>query len=366
MRTVGTKVIVKIDKKLQSQKREKIGNMYIPDYLMNYKRNLQFGEVVNFGNKVLDVCPEIEIGCIAIFHHSVEFKVVNKNKEDGSESIEETDDYLIDTLENGDELRHLSATNDIGCELFGVWKNGTIFPSKHIVFCKPNVKQSGFQEVKGIFINNDEDKQKIKDEIEIIQHKIDEFLRVVTQMPESETTYRMIENTKVEITNAQNKKKALKKRLNKITLAELEVVYLPNTNNIQNVNIGDKILSDSKFIYPLDLFGTEFALIREFKIIHGKVIDGKPVPINDRVFIKQDKAQNEMNGFIIPDRAQEKPFSGIVLSTGEPYDYPMDIKEGDHVIFHPLGMIEIFIDDVAYLIIHSQNVLAKVEEALLA
>lgn len=358
MQAIKNTIIVKIDKKLQASKREKIGSIYIPDYMMDFRNNLQFGEIVSIGHGAADICPRLQVGGVAIFHHAVEFKVVSTNIEEGATIPE--DDHLISINEDGDEFRRVHVTNDLGSELFGTYYDGVISPAKSILFCKPQVKQSEWQQVKGIFINSEDDVAQCKEGIEILDHTISEYTNVLQKMRPSEQNLKFREEIGRELSKAQSHKEVLIKKLKRVTLLELEVMFTPE--NVKNIQNGDKILVDSKFLYPLNIFGVNFILIRDTRIVHGKTIKSKPVPINDRVIIKQDnpKEQTE-SGIIIPESARTKPFSGVVISIGEPFEYETDVLEGDRILYHPLGAIEIFIDDVAYVIIHVQNILSKLK-----
>lgn len=356
IKTTNNKVVVKIDKVLQAEKRNKIGNFYIPSYLMDFKNNLQFGEVLSFGPNVSEICPEIEVGCVAIFHHAVEYKVLSTNVDEQAVVTEDT--HYLFTDDDGNEIRFLHATKDLGSELFGVYKNGQIHPCNNIIFCAPEVKQSDWQKIKGIYINNEQDEIYIKDQLEIIGHGISEYKRTLTQIKPNELNQNMRENIISEIGRFTRQRDEMAKKLKRITLAELTVQFVPKS--ILNVAPGDKILIDNKLIYPLTIFNTTFALIRDFKIIHGKTINNLPVPINDRLIVKQDSPKEKSDaGIIFPDTAKEKPNSGIVISVGESYEYETNVKSGDRIVFHNLGAIEIFIDDAPFLIIHSQNILAK-------
>ena len=90
-------------------------------------------------------------------------------------------------------------------------------------------------------------------------------------------------------------------------------------------------------------------------------------PLHDRVLIRRVE-QEEMTagGIMIPDTAREKPMEGEVLAVGpgardeDGNHIPMDLEEGDEVIFSKYGgtEIKVGVDDV--LILRESDVLAKV------
>ena len=91
-------------------------------------------------------------------------------------------------------------------------------------------------------------------------------------------------------------------------------------------------------------------------------------PLQDRVLVKRVK-EEEMTkgGIIIPDTAKEKPQEGQVVAVGagrmdeDGKRVPMDIKEGERVLFGKYSGTEINIDDDEHLILKEDEVLAILE-----
>ncbi len=90
-------------------------------------------------------------------------------------------------------------------------------------------------------------------------------------------------------------------------------------------------------------------------------------PLGDRLIVEVlDEDETTVSGIVLPDTAKEKPQRGRVLSVGpgarnEDGEFvPMDISEGDEIIFSKYGGTEIKVglDDV--LILRESDVLAKV------
>jgi chaperonin GroES len=70
---------------------------------------------------------------------------------------------------------------------------------------------------------------------------------------------------------------------------------------------------------------------------------------------------------VIPDTAKEKPQEGKVLAVGpgrfeDGQRSPMDVKEGDTVIFSKYGGTEIKYGSEEYLILSARDVLAVVDK----
>ena len=91
----------------------------------------------------------------------------------------------------------------------------------------------------------------------------------------------------------------------------------------------------------------------------------KVKPLNDKVLvIRIEEEQTTSGGIIIPDAAKEKPQEGkvIAVGTGKVNDkgerIPLDVKEGDRVLFSKYGGSDIKIDGVEHLIMREDDILA--------
>ena len=90
-------------------------------------------------------------------------------------------------------------------------------------------------------------------------------------------------------------------------------------------------------------------------------------PLADRVVVKKlDAEEKTMGGIVLPDTAREKPQKGEVLAIGpgkiddKGTRHPMEVKEGDKVLFAKYSGTEIKIEGVEYLIIPEHDILAIV------
>ena len=85
-------------------------------------------------------------------------------------------------------------------------------------------------------------------------------------------------------------------------------------------------------------------------------------PLADRVLIQPTPAEEvTMNGIIIPDSAKEKPLHGKVLAVGNgTKDEPMQLKEGDEVLYGKYAGTEIEFDGEKILIMRQNDVLAVI------
>jgi chaperonin GroES len=91
----------------------------------------------------------------------------------------------------------------------------------------------------------------------------------------------------------------------------------------------------------------------------------KARPLNDRVLLKRiEETEAVKGGIIIPETAKEKPMEGEVISVGpgkimeDGKRSQMDLKAGDRVLFGKYAGTEIKIDDVEYIIMREEEILA--------
>ncbi len=92
-------------------------------------------------------------------------------------------------------------------------------------------------------------------------------------------------------------------------------------------------------------------------------------PIGDRVVVKVlEQEEKTKGGIVLPDTAKEKPQQGkvVAVGTGRILDngqkVPLEIKEGDTVIFAKYAGTEVKIEGEEYLILSERDVLAVVEK----
>jgi len=90
-------------------------------------------------------------------------------------------------------------------------------------------------------------------------------------------------------------------------------------------------------------------------------------PLHDRVLVKRVK-EEEMTkgGIIIPDTAKEKPIEGKVVACGNGkvlengQTRPLEVKQGDTVLFGKYGGTEVKIDGEEHLILREDDILGVV------
>jgi chaperonin GroES len=93
-------------------------------------------------------------------------------------------------------------------------------------------------------------------------------------------------------------------------------------------------------------------------------------PLEDRIVVKpSDEEETTASGIVIPDTAKERPQEGKVVAVGPGrFDddgknrVPMDVKEGDTVIYSKYGGTEVKVEGDEYLILSARDVLAVVDK----
>ncbi|EHM87532.1 MAG: co-chaperone GroES [Actinomyces graevenitzii] len=90
-------------------------------------------------------------------------------------------------------------------------------------------------------------------------------------------------------------------------------------------------------------------------------------PLEDRVVIQTVEAEQTTSfGLVLPDTAKEKPQEGKVVAVGpgriddNGKRVPVDVAEGDLVIYSKYGGTEVKYDGEEYLILSARDILAVV------
>jgi len=93
-------------------------------------------------------------------------------------------------------------------------------------------------------------------------------------------------------------------------------------------------------------------------------------PLADRLIVEPiEREETTASGIILPETAKEKPQEGTVLAVGpgrkdeEGRLIPMDVKEGDRVLYAKYAGTEVKLpDDRKVLVLKESDVLAIVEK----
>jgi len=94
-------------------------------------------------------------------------------------------------------------------------------------------------------------------------------------------------------------------------------------------------------------------------------VEKKIRPVGDRVVVKPT-AREEVtkSGIVIPDTAKEKPQEGTVVAVGSGRlldngdRAPIDVHEGDRILFAKYGGTEFKLDGEEYLVLKENDILA--------
>ncbi len=94
-------------------------------------------------------------------------------------------------------------------------------------------------------------------------------------------------------------------------------------------------------------------------------------PLGDRLIVRAlEEEQTTASGIVLPDTAKEKPQRGEVIAAGDGrYDedgekrIPLDVKEGDKVLYSKYGGTEIKVEGEDLLVLRESDVLAKIDES---
>lgn len=92
-------------------------------------------------------------------------------------------------------------------------------------------------------------------------------------------------------------------------------------------------------------------------------------PLGDRVLVKPIEVEERTkSGIVLPDTAKEKPQQGRVLAVGQGrlldngQTVPLQVKEGDRVLYSKYSGTEVKIENEEYLVLSERDILAIIEE----
>jgi chaperonin GroES len=90
-------------------------------------------------------------------------------------------------------------------------------------------------------------------------------------------------------------------------------------------------------------------------------------PLHDRVIVQRlEEGEQKVGGIIIPDSAKEKPQQGKVIAVGkgkvekDGKVTPLDVKDGDTILFGKYSGQEIKLDGEEYLIMREEEILGVI------
>ncbi len=92
-------------------------------------------------------------------------------------------------------------------------------------------------------------------------------------------------------------------------------------------------------------------------------------PLGDRVIVRAvEEEETTSGGILLPDTAKEKPQKGRVLAVGDGKlsedagkRIPLEVSEGDEVLYSKYGGTEIKVDAEELLVLRESDLLAKVQ-----
>jgi chaperonin GroES len=92
-------------------------------------------------------------------------------------------------------------------------------------------------------------------------------------------------------------------------------------------------------------------------------------PLGDRLIVRAiEEEETTTSGIVLPDTAKEKPQKGKVLAVGDGKiseesgkRVPLDVSEGDEVLYSKYGGTEIKVDGEELLVLRESDVLAKIQ-----
>lgn len=84
-------------------------------------------------------------------------------------------------------------------------------------------------------------------------------------------------------------------------------------------------------------------------------------PMGDRILVKMKESETKTaSGIIIPQTAQEKTQTGVVVAVGTDTDV-IKVKVGDEIMYDKYAGTQVKIDGAEHLIVKMSDILAVIE-----
>lgn len=235
----------------------------VPAGSQDMRFNLQFGEIIMIGENAAKIFPEAVLGHNLLIHHSVEYK----ERAEGDKNW--NDWHLIESDQNF-EYRLVHAEK----EVLGVWDmnesdiSKSVIPFKDFIFCHSSYVKSEFQFINGVWQPMVWEKSfdELTEQLDELKAQIEELNTdsVMKQM-DNEENYKQKGFIKKAIDSINKERADITRKMHQKRLVEVNVIFvnqLTNTEYSCLIEPGDKILVDYFTLYPLDIYGTHYVLVR--------------------------------------------------------------------------------------------------------
>lgn len=256
MKVLPRFILIKIDKAKQKTLQEKVGNIYISPKYLYMKFNLQYGEVMQIGERAAKVFPDMKVGNTAIFRHTIEsddWRLMHKEfnpKYPGDYSMR--DEYrIVDTSSiNGREI--LGYINS-----YGTWIANDLY-----IYVNADVKPVETQYFTSLLLSTDgawKDDQAIMakiEEMKLDQQNIKDSIVNIRDPYKLEDTYKYIGRI------AQDMERLTKLiHAKKVCKGTVEIVGSQTSREL-GIKPGSTIfIDDYALMYSLNIMDKKYMLI---------------------------------------------------------------------------------------------------------
>lgn len=174
---------IRIPKQEQTERKEKIGSIYIPPTHVFMGRGVQHGEIVAIGEDAHDTFPAAKVGDLLIVHHFCEGKEAEgtDDKKYHIQSDERYNYYLVTCF----------SYNGRGNETYGVWNGKEVIPHPDYIFLEDDapverlspeeLHLKGMQQKGSLFLFNNwkESREEKTKKMQQLKFEVQELARTV-------------------------------------------------------------------------------------------------------------------------------------------------------------------------------------------
>ena len=360
------KIIVKINLAEQKQKRETTESGLILSPLYQYMLyNLQYGEVVEVGEKAAEFYPGVSEGDTVILHHFVESEEYRLIKREQGNHAPIYEYRVINCLDKGHReifgrlLRKKAFSSGAN-----VWTT-KVEPVNQNIFLKWDIELfhkrdkslslvdlPGFDDCENLLDLKAEIESRKAAGVNEYKSKMGGYIADINRYDgTTESGQREVEKIHTKIANLRRDQEK--------AAAYVNANHLVICDQLWPKNSAFRVVCTYKQLYAINILGNKW-LIADKDFIFLNIDDMNQLHATGEKVLVKPVIEKSESPLFIPDAAREVPQKGVVISIGHKVDDP-HIKEGFTVLYRKGAGMPLKWEDEDYFIMKEGDVIGHVE-----
>lgn len=260
MRVNRQYILVKIDKEKQKAYQEKIGNIFVPAQYLYMKFYLQYGQVMQVGEKAARQFPHIQVGDTLIFRHAVEHDPWRLLYTEYNPKYPR--DYTMQ-----DEFRVV--TGDDWGVLGYIKPDGTWMPNEAYLYIQEEVSLVAREHVSTLFTGAYADMWKDTSAIERALEEMKLDMQNIRDTIPGIHDYKKLEETHSYLGKKAQDMERLTKTLHakKVCKAKVALVGQQTSRELEIKKGTDILIEDYALLYNINVLGNKYFIINKQDVL---------------------------------------------------------------------------------------------------